>query len=59
MNYNHFNLLYDKNIDLNKEEKQKEGIKFNNKNKNIKVTIKYQGQKFINKYMLTKYKGGE
>ena len=59
MNYNHFYLLYDKNIDLNKEEKYKEGIKFNNKNKNIKVTIKYQGQKFINKYMLTKYKGGE
>ena len=59
VNNNHFNLLYDKNIELNKKEKKIEDLSINNKNNNTKDIIKYEGKKFSNKYVLTKYKRGE
>ena len=58
-NNNHFNLLYDKNINLNYEEK---GIKNTNlyiNNNSTPEDIKYQGNLFTNKYVLTRYKGNE
>ena len=59
LNNNHFNLLYDKNIELNKQEKKFEALSIKNKKNNTKDIIKYEGKKFSNNYVLTKYKGGE
>ena len=51
--------MYDKNVNLNYEEKGIKKLNLNIRNKFIHEDIKYQGNVFSNKYILTRYKGDE
>ena len=57
-NNNHFDLLYDKNLKLKFKEKGIEDLKLNLNIKYTKKNINYCGNTFSNKYVITKYKGG-
>ena len=58
-NNNHFNILYEKNINLNYEEKGIKNLNLNISKNAAPEDIKYQGKVFSNKYVITRYKGDE
>ena len=58
-NNNHFDLLYDKNTNLEFKEKEVGELRINLNKNNAKQNIAYSGNIFCNKYVKTKYKGGE
>ena len=59
VNNNHFNLLYDKDIKINIEEKNKLSKKLIVNNKISKNNIQYEGEKFNIKYVLVNYKSSQ
>ena len=58
-NNNHFDLLYDKNLKLNFKEKEIKDLNINLNSQYTKKNIKYLGNTFSNRYVITKYKGRE
>ena len=58
-NNNHFDLIYDKKINLDSSSQKKNIKKLKIENSVSKLNIKYQGKLFNNKYVPTQFKGSD